>query len=304
MYTPRDAAFESAKSRIDNISGRLIKIPGSKEDVFNDDTIDRRTKRALTNFLRLATQMEDNRDLLEEWGAQPFEDFLTNRCELTPILRAAIHALTLMPTSARNTKTSEAMQRISRHLSSVGVLGSGFNAVLPKWGGLGEIAQVACRASAVGGGVYALEKKIQNVDGECKNLGTHDPGDKQDPQLMTISLDDGSKIKSTWLVGCRGNIPQQAAQVTEVGEQLSQHNISIASSSLSKMILSSHEEATASAVAVITFPSGSIPIDLYHDMELPPVYITLHSSDTGECPSGQCEYVFHFIFVVLVIALS
>ena len=37
----------------------------------------------------------------------------------------------------------------------------GFGSVISKWSGLVEIAQVACRAGAVGGGVYVLNKGFE-----------------------------------------------------------------------------------------------------------------------------------------------
>ena len=286
---------QDANSNVANIrnkiaSGRLGKIPGSKEDVFGDDTINRKNKRALTNFLRFATHVDEDCNLLEDWRTRPFEDFLTSRYELTPTLRAAVSALTLMPMGARTTTTLEAMQRISQHLSSFGVLGSGFNAVLPRWGGLGEIVQVACRAGAVGGGIYALGKGINEIFEPINDAEIHSASGEQVSQLIKIGLDGGFMINSTWLVGCQGDLPHQANPAANGRKRQAQHNISIISSPLSKLFLGGREEATLSAVAVITFPPGTILISSsQHDMELPPVYLQVHSSDTGECPNDQCE---------------
>ena len=53
------------------------------------------------------------------------------------------------------------------HLVSVGVHGPGFAAVYPKFGGMSEACQIACRASAVAGGVYMLGEGVD----------THEPLD-------------------------------------------------------------------------------------------------------------------------------
>ena len=276
---------------IDIAKGHLIKVPGNKEDVFSDNTIDRKAKRALTNFLRFATDAVGNRDVMNDWGTQLFDDFLIERFGLPPRLRAAIHALTLLPGGPRMATTSEALRRISQHLSSIGVFGPGFNAVVPKWGGLGEIVQVACRAGAVGGGIYALGKGIQKVQLSTYATGVSTTAIDETMPPLTINLDDGSKIQTSWLVGCQDDLPHQAVQAADAEEWQAQHNISIAASSLSKLFTSSREGTPPSAVAVITFPAGSIiPSSSPRVMGLPPVYITAHSSDSGECPDGQCEY--------------
>ena len=273
------------------VSGYLVKVPSSKEDVFSDDTIDRKAKRALTNFLRFATDTKGNRDVINDWGSRPFEDFLTEYHELPPKLRAAIHALTLLPKDPRTTITSEALQRISRHFSSLGVFGPGFNAVLPKWGGLGEVVQVACRAGAVGGSIYALGKGVQEVNSNGYDTQATTTAIEETSSLLTITLEDGSKIKTSWLVGCQDDLPREAVQTASTKEWQAQHNISIVSSSLASLFTTGREGTLSSAVAVITFPAGSvIPNSSQQIMQLPPVYITAHSSDTGECPDGQCEY--------------
>jgi len=46
----------------------------------------------------------------------------------------------------------------------MGMFGPGFGSVIPKWGGLSEVAQVACRAGAVGGAVYVLGKDIKAIE--------------------------------------------------------------------------------------------------------------------------------------------
>ena len=276
--------------KTEKVNGRLVKVPGSKEDVFNDDTIDRKAKRALTNFLRFAMDAERHRDVISQWGRRSLEDFLVEKYELPPKLRAAIHTLTLLPGGLSTTTTSEALYRISQHLSSIGIFGPGFNAVLPKWGGLGEIVQVACRAGAVGGGIYALGKGIQEVHPTGSDVKGTTTADEKVTPFLTVTLDDGSKIKTSWLVGCQDDLPHNAVQTANTEEHQAQHNISIASSPLAGLFATSRE-ATSSAVAVITFPAGTvIPSSSQRIADLPPIYVTAHSSDTGECPDGQCEY--------------
>jgi hypothetical protein len=49
------------------------------------------------------------------------------------------------------------------------------------------------------------------------------------------------------------------------------------------------EGAPTPAVAVVAFPTSSISDEDGKPSEYP-VYAMVHSSDTGECPTGQCEF--------------
>src|SRR5699024_5971816 len=86
---------------------------------------------------------------------------------------------------------------------SMGYFGPGFAAVYPKWGGGSEIAQVACRAGAVGGAVYMLGtgvKSVRQEDAEAE---------------LEIELSNGVTVKSRALV--RGD---EAEEPTETVARL------------------------------------------------------------------------------------
>jgi len=57
------------------------------------------------------------------------------------------------------------------------------------------------------------------------------------------------------------------------------------------------EGAPVPAVAVIAFPAGSVS-EGESSSEFP-IYAMVHSSDTGECPSGQCELHPILYFILL-----
>ena len=63
--------------------------------------------------------------------------------------------------------------------------------------------------------------------------------------------------------------------------------IAIVSSDLASLFTTSVEGGPTGAVSVIAFPSLSIKTDGQPQAEQ--VYLMAHSSDTGECPAGQCE---------------
>ena len=263
----------------DKTSGRLKKIPGGREDVFADKSIDLKSKRNLMKFLRLAADVDAQQPVLQEWGHRAFEDFLTAQFSLSLELQSALHALTLSLQSPTITKTSYALPRITRHLSSIGVFGPGFGSVVPKWGGMAEIAQVACRAGAVGGSIYVLGKAVDDVHNKPQALS-----EVTKPKL-TVGLQGGDTVTCEWIASSSHDIPAQFnVPADQQSSSYISRSITVASSSLSELFPLTVDGAPPPAGAVVVFPVGSI-----RNGTSPPVYLIIHSSDTGECPTGQCK---------------
>ncbi|MCJ1284844.1 Rab proteins geranylgeranyltransferase component A [Xylographa opegraphella] len=268
-------AVPSAK---DNTGGKLKKIPGGREDVFADKTIDLKSKRNLMKFLKLAADVEAQQPVLAEWGHRSFEDFLTSQFSISLELQSALHALTLSLQPPTATKTSYALPRITRHLSSIGVFGPGFGSVIPKWGGMAEIAQVACRAGAVGGGIYVLGKAVIDI------RNNHPVPNEVNQRRVTVGLQDGDTVTCEWIAGSDCELPGRPSIVTDnKSSSYISRSITIVSSSLLELFPLTAEGAPPPAGAIVVFPTGSIK-----QRTSPPVYFIIHSSDTGECPTGQC----------------
>ena len=274
----------------------LRRIPGGREDVFAEKSIDLRSTRALMKFLKLAADSEAHNRILEDWGQKPFPEFLESHFSIPNRLQPPLLALTLSPNPPAETLTSYALPRIHRHLTSTGIFGPGFGSVIPKWGGLAEIAQVACRAGAVGGGVYVLKKGFA----KDKNLDKQNPeGDMTDvdtaSQILTVRLDDGEEVKAHWIVGSKDNLPSRAEKYPGTQALQVARSITVVSSPLSQLFPPPGEGAPPSAGAVIVYPTGSLKAEFEGEAAsdlttgLAPVYLMAHSSDTGECPAGQCE---------------
>lgn len=245
-------------------------------------------------FLKLAADPEIFIPFLEEWGTWPFGHILTRHFKIPVDLQAPIMALTSSRDTPSQTTTIDALTSIHRHLTSVGKFGPGFASVISKWGGLAEIAQVACRAGAVGGGTYVLRKGIERIDvPNIDSEGENEP--------LDVVLEGGVKVKAHWIVSTPNDSPDlnpgpSTSQVEEVS-----HGISIISSPLCALFPPPAEGAPSSAGAVVFFPSGSIINTRAQEETIeedPPVYLVIHSSDTGECPEGQCKLscLFHSSF--------
>ena len=290
LYDPEETKDEAIGqvSNQPSSHGYLRKIPSSREDVVNDTSIDLRSQRSVTRFLQLATDAESHRKVLEDWGNIPFPEFLSSRFKIPTKLQAPFLALTLSPDPPQKTTTSYALPRVHRHLTSIGIFGPGFGAVIPKWGGLAEVAQVGCRAGAVGGGVYVLNKGIKTVE-EDNIVGGDQGGSATDP-LITLELNGEESILAKRLVGSQYDMPMETVKVPG-GSTITARSISIVSSSMTQLFPPPVDGAPPPAAAVVVFPTGSLNVEGIKSVEeRSPVYLMIHSSDTGECPVGQCKY--------------
>jgi RAB protein geranylgeranyltransferase component A len=279
VYSTSAEDETSTASEDTSRQGRLLKVPNGREDVFQDHDLDFKAKRALMKFLRFIGDYEEQTEAWEEYRQKPFPTFLSEQFKVPASLQGPLMALTLSPAGSDQTTTEYALPRIARHLRSIGVFGAGFGAVIPKWGGLSEISQVSCRACAVGGGVYVLGKGMASTTNdvpESSEKGT------------TLRLKDGEVIKAKWVVG---------GSSATAPENSYCRSMTIVSSSLSPLFPPIAEEAPSPASAVVAFPSGSLSLDSQAE-ELPPVHVFVHSSDTGECPSGQCK-LYNFSYLLL-----
>ena len=222
-------------------------------------------------FLRFVARYEEQTEVWQDNKDTPFPTFLQQQFGLPPASHGPIMALTVSRTASEATSTGLALPRIARHLRSIGMFGPGFGAVLPKWGGLAEIAQVACRACAVGGGVYVLNKGITRVANKSGDGG------------LSLELSNGERVSTKWLAGSQPDLPASTFEVPAdaLMDTVTARSISIASSPLPSLFPPTSEGGVIPAGAVIVVPSSN-----KHE---PPVHIIAHTSDAGECPMGQCK---------------
>lgn len=239
--------------------------------MFSTTAIPARAKRSLMKFLKFVLDYSSapNSEAWQPRASEPLSSFLAEHFNLDPELQAYVLALTLSLDGRITTK--DGLATIHRHLTSMGVFGPGFAAIYPKWGGTSEIAQVACRAGAVGGGIYMLGTGIQTV-------GERSEGSDE---LVEIQLTNGTPVKTKLLV--RGGEERAADDAQEISRL-----VAIIASPLSSLFEVVVEGAPAPAVAVIAFPPGSVITGDGSTSEYP-IYAFAHSSSTGECPSGQSE---------------
>ncbi|KAI5921149.1 rab proteins geranylgeranyltransferase component A [Camillea tinctor] len=244
---------------------KLARIPSSREDVFSTQSIPLRSKRSLMKFLKFVVdyEYEEHKPIWEEQAGIPLADFLSTEFKLDEDLQKYILALTL--TLDGKVTVKDGLAIIHRHLTSMNLFGPGFCAVYPKWGGSSEIAQVACRAGAVGGGIYMLDTRMEIDEGSKGGE-------------ISITLSDGVKIRTRSLISSQKDPVGNGECITRL--------VAVANSPLKPLFEVTLEGAPTPAVAVVAFPSNSFP-GISDSESDTPVYAFVHSSDTGECPVGQ-----------------
>lgn len=241
--------------------------------MFANTTISVKAKRGLMKFLKfvLDYNVEPQTDVWKPHAGDSLASFLAAEFKLDAALQAYIITLTLSLDGKISTEAG--LAAIHRHITSMGVFGAGFAAVYPKWGGLSEIAQVGCRAGAVGGAVYMLGVGIKDVQKA--------PPTAEMPEELDIVLTNDMAIKSKALVKALGKPAGESRRLSRL--------TAIVNSSLPSLFEAVTDGAPTPGVGVVAIPAGT-PFGEDGVSSEYPIYVLAHSSDTGECPSGQCKF--------------
>ena len=252
--------------------GKIVRIPLNREDVaFSDNSIDIRTKRAVMKFLRFVSDYENQESTWIPYRDRSVVEFLRHECKLPPFLVQLFGGLVLSWLPSDQTTTGFALPRIARHIRSIGRLGPGFAAVIPRWGGLSEVGQVACRAGAVGGAVFMLKNAVKEI--ETSNDST-----------ITVRLSNNETVTANHVVAGVDDIPGDDCASTS--ECAVARQISVLSSSLQTLFPTIVDGGPAPAATVVIFPQDSLR------EATPAVYLQVHNSITGECPEKQCKWTY------------
>lgn len=257
----------------------LARIPSTREDVFSSTAIPVRAKRLLMKFLKfvLDYESESQAEIWKPHAGRPLADFLSSEFKLDATLQSYIITLTLSLDG--NISVEDGLIVISRHLSSMGVFGAGFAAVYPKWGGLSEVCQVGCRAAAVGGAVYMLGTGITNVAKRADETAKLD-----------ISLSNGMVVRAKTLFRGSDTSPTDGVSLMRT--------TAVIGAALPNLFEAVVDGSPTPSAIVVAFPTGSVTDGNGRTSQYP-IYAMVHSSDTGECPTGQCKLSFFFLHLQL-----
>lgn len=229
----------------------------------------------------------------ENSNVDSLADVLSSQFKIPPKLQQPLLALSLSQDAAHKTNAQLAMLRIRKHLRSIGTFGPGFGAMMPKYGGGAEIAQVGCRAGAVGGGVYVLGRGIDSIHAV---VGSKEQTTEPEQQKISITLSDGEIISADYIIGGNDDLPDGSTtpnfEDMSDGSSQSARSISIVSSPLSHLFPPTSENGPIPAGAVVVIGSKEATDENTSDSQdsgESPIYMLVHSSDSGECPAGQSK---------------
>jgi len=219
-----------------------------------------------------------------------FESLLSDKFGISSALHLPILALSTSPNGPESTRASLALKRIKRHLDSLGIFGQGFSAIVAKYGGGAEIAQVSCRAGAVGGGIYVLGRGIRDIKPNSLSKAAHEVMSDETAGLLSISLSSGDVIKTKFIVGSEDDLTGKVTKEPKYNAvpkfSRSTRSITIIDGSLSHLFPPTSDNGMIPAGAVVVLERNS-------DARLSPspIYLIVHSADSGKCPSGQCKSI-------------
>jgi RAB protein geranylgeranyltransferase component A len=270
IYAPGQADSENSELGAEKV---LYRVPGNREDVFAANHISMKSKRSLMRLLRHITKpKEDEAPVEDEDLSMPFQEYLASKFSVPEELHNPLLSLSLSQLSQKETSAGYAIPRIERHLTSIGALGPGFGAVVAKYGGGAEILQVACRASAVGGGVYALDTRLGEVR-HCQEGGEYP---------LQAQLLSGESLQTKFVFSAMADDPHQADYSKPHIEVA--RSVTVASATFPSLFPVTVEGAPMPTSTILMFPGETLD-----SPQSPPVYLQVHSSDTGECPRQQSK---------------
>lgn len=290
------SSWVESKSNEDSASNsdrKLLRVPTTREDLFAEPDMEPWLKRAVIKFLRCAGGFDHvTASFLKDWEFESFTRFVELQFHIPASLQAPLLALCVTPTPGDQMPANILLARISSHMKSMGKFGPGFSAVFAKYGAMAEIAQVGCRACAVGGGVYVLGNGVIKVDETTVSSAekTTDAITDGVPQKLEITLENGDRLKTAWLIASEDNLPREN-QTTHWPyidtPRRVERSIVVVADPFNALFTSSIAGAQREG-AVIYFPAQTGGENRQYNIA--PVQVIVHSSATGDCPAGQCKY--------------
>ncbi|KAF5333064.1 hypothetical protein D9611_002343 [Ephemerocybe angulata] len=178
--------------------GTIKPVPGSKEAVFNNKDISLIEKRRLMRFLTFAASDFEGKTEIQGKEDIPFREFLRTVFSLSENTVAVI-VYSLAHCVSTQDRTLPSLLRLRGYVHSIGRYGpSPF--LVGHYGGIGDISQGFCRASAVAGGVYVLGRPLAST---TFHPGVSTEVSKQE-SFFEVKLDDFPEVlRSRILVASR-----------------------------------------------------------------------------------------------------
>ncbi len=275
----------------------LTSVPASKEDIFKTKRLSLIAKRKLMKLLMYIGTEDWQTELAQDpaTAQRPFIEYLAEVHKMpSDLVDAVAYGVCLCATPHETTQS--AMARAKSHMQSVGRYGNSAYLV-GQYGGAGELAQGYCRASAVKGGMFILDHRIQS-------LKRDDSDTKWEIKIDGIETD----VTADFVVSSEETLDELGVESTYADRSISKSaTLYRAVLVLDKPILftppNNKESTTSSPVdgdtiaqeqvnatepppetGLIVFPPGSVGGNANT------VTVLMMGEGTFSCPKGQCKY--------------
>lgn len=228
------------------------KVPGSKEDIFTDQTLSLLTKRSLMRFMKFVLEWEHQHDVWGSYAHRSVVDFLQEKFKLeVQQINELVYSIGLC--MHPDTPTPRGLSRIKRYLVSLDVYGN-FPALFSMYGSAGELAQGFCRSAAVAGATYKLNTAV-------------------------VDFDTGSKV-AVLSDGTRVNVAEKFVRLPRPSPQAT------AITRIVTIVAKDCREwfAENECAAVVVFPPGTLNANKFA------VQAIIFGSGSGQCPEGQAVW--------------
>lgn len=136
----------------------IQQVPVSRGDVFRNRFISKLEKRQLMRFVKRCEE-----DVSDETKCDSFIEEL-ERCEVSDTLQTFLKYGVVLSGDESCISTEDGMRNIRKFYRSIMRFGTRTPFLMARYG-TGEVAQAFCRVAAVRGGVYALRRKVEKVEG-------------------------------------------------------------------------------------------------------------------------------------------
>lgn len=176
------------------------RVPGTKEDIFTDQTLSLMTKRNLMRFMKFVYNYDDaepdasasatqkNTPLWLPYANKPVILFMREKFKLEPQqITELVYSIGL--STSPDISTINGLARMKRYLVSLGAYGS-FPALYSTYGSAAELIQAFSRSAAVGGATYKLNTSIVSY----KEAPKTKPEEEEGVDAL-VTLSDGSRIR-------------------------------------------------------------------------------------------------------------
>ncbi|KAJ9109768.1 hypothetical protein QFC19_001998 [Naganishia cerealis] len=285
-------------------TARWKRVPAGKDQIFKDSSLSLLDKRRLMKFIMFASSERssdgwETEPLLQGKESQSILEFLASTFQLSHDLADTIAygiAFCTSPTEL----AKPALMRMNRYFRSIGRYGpSPF--LVAQYGGVGEITQAFCRASAVYGGMYILGPQGKISDFTCtpqEKISDHSqhaislriPA-HHEPVTSDVLIDGTGTVLEHSSSATEGaaKVPSQVCCIAILSELPSQIQTAIAPNTTRQDDSADPEdskdeqvEENAQDVFLMIFPPGSV-----QGGSTQAVRALFMGSGTGSCPAGQ-----------------